>query len=192
MSKMDNNRRTFPPLLKIGCWTTAFFVFTVVIVVWGLLAPTSTGVWDGAFPPGEFHIVIEDPDGKPIPGAVFHVFGRGNSLAYDYPIDNHSSSHELVSNEQGIIVALHKPQGIEFGGGCYVYFWFYEKCSEGPEYFGQITADGYHDKDFSINELIFKPAYEEKTESVNSIVLENGEELEIPVYTITIVLEKQG
>ena len=187
MTKIDNDRRTSPRLVKFGGLILAF---AAVIVAWGFLTPTSTGIWDGAFPSGEYQILVENTDSKPIPGAVFHVFGRENSFAYDYPFDNYSSSSDLVSNEQGLIIALHKFQDVEFSGSCHEYFWFYKKCSDGPEYFGQITADGYKVKDFSINELIFQPAIEETAASVKSIVPENGEEMEIPVYKITIVLEK--
>ncbi|MCB9134490.1 MAG: hypothetical protein H6636_03630 [Anaerolineales bacterium] len=188
---MDHKKRAVPRLLKLGCWTTTFLGLILVIVVWGLRNPTRTGVWDGAFPEGEFHLIIENVEGKPIPGAVLHIFGSGTTPAYSYPFDNYDSENELVSNEQGIIVALHKYQGMEFGGGCYEYLWFYEKCTGGPEYFGKITADGYQVKDFSINELIFQSAYEEVVARINAPALENGGEDQMPMYEIDIVLENQ-
>lgn len=185
--EMNNERRL--RIVKIG--VIAFLVLAILMVIGGLLTPTSSGMWDGAFPSGEFHILIKNADGQPIPGAVLNVLGRENGFAYGYPFDNYSSNSELVSDEQGLIIALHEYQDIEFGGRCTEYFWVYTKCSDGPEYFGQIAADGYQVKDFSINELIFQPAYEEAVARLNSPALESIDENEMPVHKIIIVLENE-
>lgn len=148
------------------------------------------GVWDGMFPAGEYQLRIQDENGTPIKGAILNVFEMGtNNFAFEYPIDNYVSEGDLVSDEQGIIVALHKPRGFEFGGTCWDLYWVFPVCSDGPEFDFQISADGYQSIHFSTNDL-FEPAYNDRHVGNTTIELGSGESLRIPVFELMFTLER--
>ena len=148
------------------------------------------GVWDGMFPSGAYQLKIQDENGRPIKGASLNVFETGtNNFAFEYPIDNYLSEGDLISDEQGIIVGLHKPRGFEFGGACWSLFWMFPMCSDGPEFDFQISADSYKSINFSTNDL-FEPAYEDRHVGNTTIKLESGESLRIPVFELMFTLER--
>jgi hypothetical protein len=88
-----------------------------------------------------------------------------------------------------VIVALHKPRGLEFGGGCWNLYWIFPICSGGPEFDFKISADGYKTIKFPTEDL-FEPAYNDRSSENTTVVLESGESLQIPVYELMFILER--
>ena len=85
--------------MKRGLTVAAIFV-----VVVGLLALasrlTTSIVWDGGFPSGEFRLDVCDPHGEPVKGAMLRVYRGGTRvLSFRYPLDNHLADH--VSRKPG-------------------------------------------------------------------------------------------
>ena len=151
---------------------------------------TMTGVWDGMFPAGEYHLKVQNENGIPISGAILNAFEDGTeNLAFEYPLDNYSTEGDLISDEQGAIVVLHKPRGFEFGGSCWNLFWVYPICSDSPKFDFQISADGYKTIKFTTDEL-FAPAYDDRSNGKTTVTLENGENLQISVYELTFILKR--
>jgi hypothetical protein len=175
---------------KIIGWVFAITTFAILLITFGCSTHQEpSSFWDGAFPASEFHIRIQSNRSNPIQGAVMSVFASGmTNWAFGYPIDNYLSNRDLISDEQGMIIAIHEPQGIEFGGPCWEYLVFFERCSDDPKYDGQISADGYETLKFSLNELLFKPGTEKLKIGTTSFTFENGEVAEIPIYEITFTL----
>lgn len=175
---------------KIGYLVVLTLIFCSLICVFLVLSTTTTGLWDGAFPPGEYHLKIENELGDPIEGASLSIFDGGTkNFAFEYPIDNFLSAGNLISNEQGIIIALHRPRGFEFGGSCLYILWIIPMCSGSPEFNGQISAEGYRTIKFSLQEL-FDLAYNESSIGTSFVLLENGEIAEMPIYEKTFTLKK--
>ena len=172
-------------------WLVAAVLFVMIM---GCVAfasfRTTFGLWDGMFPSGEYHLRIQDESGMPVQGAILQVFEGGTkNAAFEYPIDNYVSVGNLISDEHGVIVALHKPSGFEFGGSCWNVFWIFPICSGGPEYDFQISADGYETIKFSTKDL-FEPAYHDRSSGNTTVRLERGENVQIPIYELVFTLEK--
>src|SRR5438477_178784 len=86
-------------------------IVTGAVTIVGLLAIASfltTNILRvGCFPSGEFHLNVRDPEGKPVKGAILHVYqGSTRELASSYPLDNHIIGQDLVSDENGQIIAF--------------------------------------------------------------------------------------
>jgi len=114
--------------------------------------------------------------------------GGTKNPAFEYPIDNHFSEGDLISNEHGVIVALHKPRGFEFGGGVWYLFWVFPIYSDEPEFDFQIAANDYKTINFTTEDL-FEPAYNDESSGNTTIMLDNGENVRIPVYELIFTLE---
>jgi len=169
-----------------------YYLLTLVLIIsLGWISSIQTFlIWDGLFPPGEYHLQVQNEAGDPIEGAALKVFDAiTKDLAFGYPIDNYLSNSHLASNEQGVIVVLHKPGGIEFGGTCWNLFWIFPICSSSPEYEGEISADGYQTTRFSLDKL-FDLAYRKKAVGSTSVTLEHGKIVEMPIYEIIFTLKK--
>lgn len=173
---------------KIGCFVFLTLFLCLLICLFLIMSTTTTGMWDGAFPPGEYHLKIENEQGDPVEGARLSIFDETKNFAFEYPIDNYLSDGNLISDKQGIIVALHLPRGFEFGGSCFNILWVIPICSGSPEFDGQISADGYQSIRFSLQEL-FDLAYDEKSIGTTSVVLEIGETVELPIYEKIFILK---
>ena len=172
-------------------WLVAAALFVVIM---GCVAfasfRTTFGLWDGMFPSGEYRLRIQAENGMPVQGAILQVFEGGTkNAAFEYPIDNYVSVGNLISDEHGVIVALHTPGGFEFGGTCWNAFWIFPVCSGGPEYDFQISADGYETIKFSTTDL-FEPAYHDRSSGNTTVTLERGENVQIPIYELVFTLEK--
>ena len=139
-------------LLGIGCLVTPLLVVILAFLLLPSVRPLifSMSTFDGAFPAGEYHFVITNKENKPVVGAQMQVFKAGTQRpAFGYPIDNYLSNRDLISNEAGLIIAIHKSRGLEVGGGCVQFLIVFKKCSEIPRYDLVITADGYKPIQFS-------------------------------------------
>ena len=188
---MDSVPDTRPIRRRRTVWLVASLLLVSLLACLGLVSfMTSMGIWDGLYPAGEYRLKIQDENGTPINGATLNVLeGRTKNVAFEYPIDNYFSEGDLVSDEQGVIVALHKPRGFEFGGTCWNLFWIFPVCSDGPEFDFQISAAGYKSIKFSTDDL-FEPAYNGRSSGNTKVELANGESLRIPVYELMFTLER--
>jgi hypothetical protein len=111
-------------------------------------------IWDGGFPAGEFRVNVCGPDGKPIKGASLRVYHGGTrDLAFSYPLDNHVDGKGIISDENGRITAIRKEGGLQFGGHSRYLFWVIEIKDKGPEFDGEIIAEGFQPLRFRINDL---------------------------------------
>ena len=189
MKNSRSDKLSARPRKIVGLVAAVLFVMIMGCVAFASFR-TTFGLWDGMFPSGEYHLKIQDKSGRPINGATLKVFEGGTkNVAFEYPIDNYLSEGDLVSNKQGVIVVLHKPQGFEFGGTCWSLYWVFPMCSNGPEFDFQISADGYKSINFSANDL-FEPAYNDRNVGYTTIELESGESLRIPVFELMFTLER--
>jgi hypothetical protein len=188
---MDSLPDKLPTRRRKAVWLVVSIAFVILLACLGLISSKTTmGLWDGMFPSGEYHLKIQDKNGRPINGATLKIFEGGTkNVAFEYPIDNYLSEGSLVSNEQGVIVVLHKPRGFEFGGTCWSLYWVFPRCSDGPEFDFQISADGYKSINFSTHDL-FEPAYNDRQIGYTTIELESGESLRIPVFELMFTLER--
>ena len=174
---------------KIGCLVGFSVILCSLICIFVISSTTTIGTWDGMYPSGEYHLKIENELGYPIKGATLSVFDETENFALEYPIDNYLSADDLISDEQGVIVALHRPRGFEFGGSCLYAFWIFPMCSGSPKYEGQISAEGYKTIIFSLQRL-FDVAYNGEEIGTASVLLEIDETVEIPIYEIYFTLKK--
>ena len=168
-------------------------IAAAVIALVGLLALasylTTSIIWDGGFPSGEFRVNVRDPNGKPVRGAVLRVYSGGTrDLAADYPLDNHVTGQELVSDDSGRITAIRSYGGLQFGGHAWSLFWVIPMGAKAPKYDCEITAEGFKPLKFSVWRLFDSPHrnYEEFPKTKLEV---DGKEIELPIYanTFTIV-----
>ena len=94
-------------------------IVAAIAVVVGVLALasylTTYGIDEGGFPSGEFRIHVRDHEGRPVPGAVLRVYrGSTRELAANYPLDDHVTGNELMSDERGQITTIRRKGGIQF------------------------------------------------------------------------------
>ncbi|MCH7726652.1 MAG: hypothetical protein IH991_09265 [Planctomycetes bacterium] len=133
-------------------------IATLIVAVVGLLALAScltTGIqWDGGFPGGEFRVILHNPEGKPVKGAILRVYHSGTrDLAFGYPLDNHVAGRDLISDESGWITAFHESRGSEFGGHSWELFWVITMGAKAPDYDCEISAVGFKRLTFSVCRL---------------------------------------
>src|ERR1700752_495917 len=193
---MPNNslQKSSVPKLFFGIGCLCIPVFVLVLVL-SLLPPTrpllfSTSTFDGFFPAGEYHFKITDKMNEPIQGARLQVYEGGTQTpAFEYPVDNYLLDTTLLSDESGLIVAIHKPRGFEFGGSCQHFLLVFTKCDKTPDYDFVIAADGYKTIKFS-DEVIYDLDRTHDVIGMSKVVLENGQEEEIPVFELHYVLEE--
>jgi hypothetical protein len=166
----------------------------VVVAVAGLLALlsyyTTTTFRDGGFPSGEFRVNVQNPEGKPIKGAVLRVYRGGTSeLATGYPLDTHVSGQELISDDSGRITAIRKEGGLQFGGRAWRLFWMFPMGAKAPEYDCEITGEGFRSLKFPVWQLFASPHryYEEFPKTKLEV---DGKELEVKIYEHTFTLER--
>jgi hypothetical protein len=169
-------------------------IVKVAVALVGLLAfasyLTTSIIWDGGFPSGEFRLNIRNGEGQPVKGAVLRVYRGGTrDLAFEYPLDNHLPGQELVSDDNGRITAIRKNGGLQFGGHAWQLFWVIPIGAKAPEYDCEITAAGYKPSTFQIGRLFESPHtyYEDFPKTKLKV---NGEELELQIYEHTFTLER--
>jgi len=119
---------------------------------------TTSIIWDGGFPSGEFRVNVQNPEGKPVKGAVLHVFRGGTrNVASGYPLDNHLTTEGLDSDDGGRITAIRKYDGSQFGGHAWQLFWVIPMGARAPEYDCEITADGFKPLKFPLSRIFESP-----------------------------------
>jgi hypothetical protein len=168
-------------------------IAVAIAAVVGLLALasylTTSIIWDGGFPDGEFRINVRDPEGKPVRGAVLRVYHGGTrDLASGYPLDNHVTGQELISADSGRITAIRKHGGLQFGGHAWDLFWVIPMGAKAPEYDCEITAEGFKPLKFPVWRLFESPHryYEDFPKAKLEV---EGKEVEVKIYEHTFTLE---
>jgi hypothetical protein len=167
---------------------------TILIAVIGFLALasyfTTSVIWDGGFPAGEFRVNLRDPEGKPVKGATLRVFRGGTrELAFKYPLDNHLPGQELVSDDTGRIVAIRESGGLQFGGHAWRLFWVIPMGAKAPEFDCEITAQGFAPLTFRVNRLFESPHryYEDFPKAKVNL---GGRDIELPIYEHSFTLKR--
>jgi hypothetical protein len=131
-------------------------LFVAVLGTLALASYLTTGIfWDGGFPSGEFRLNIQDANGRPVRGALLRVYHTDSrDLAYGYPLDNHVSGRDLVSDESGRITAIRKNSGLQFGGASWRLFWVILMGEKAPQYDCEISADNFASLKFPWHRLL--------------------------------------
>src|SRR5262249_8691078 len=151
---------------------------------------TTSVIWDGGFPAGEFRVDLRDSEGKPVKGAILRVYHGGTrDPAFKYPLDNHLADQELVSDESGRITAMRRYGGLQCGGHAWELFWVIPMGAKAPQYDCEITAEGFKPLNFRIRRL-FESPHRYYEDFPKTKLKENGEEIELPVYKHTFTLER--
>lgn len=160
----------------------------------GLLAVASWFTTDecgiGGFPAGEFRINVRDGEGARIKGAAFRVYQhKTRSPAHHRPFRDYVPGREYISDAEGQIV-VHERYGLRFGGCSWKLLWIIPmKDYEEPQYDCEIVAEGYKPCLFSIQKL-FESPYRYYDEFPKSKVRIGNDEIELPIYEHTFVLER--
>ncbi|OWK38154.1 hypothetical protein [Fimbriiglobus ruber] len=167
----------------------------VVVAAIGLLALASywtTSIhWDGGFPSGEFRLKVRTPEGKPVKGAALRVFRKNTrEPAYKYPLENHMTERDLVSDETGRITAIREHGGLQFGGHAWQLFWVIPMgVQTGPRYDCEITAEGFQPLTFEVWQL-FETGYESYKDFPKTTRVVDGKPTEFKVYEQTFALSR--
>jgi hypothetical protein len=163
-----------------------------VIVAVGLLGLasyiTTFRYWDGGYPAGEVRLKIVNGKGEPIKGAVLRVYrGTGSQLSFEYPVCNFVADHDLVSDENGQIIAIQPRGGFQFGGEAWDLFWLIPIGHQPPKYECEIRAENYQPCRFPVGVLFESPhqSYEEIPKTMLTI---RGKDIELPIYESTVTL----
>ncbi len=173
-------------VMKIGI----AFLFLVVLLAMASHLTTSI-MWDGGFPSGEFRVLVRDPENNPVRGAVLRVYhGRTRDLAFEYPLDNHVTEQGLVSDDSGRIIAIRTYGGLQFGGHAWRLFWLIPMGAKSPRFDCEITAEGFTTLRFPVQRL-FESPHRYYDDFPKTTLEENGEQVELPVYTHAFNLERQ-
>lgn len=151
---------------------------------------TTSIIWDGGFPSGEFHVNVRDPEGKPVRGGILRVYRGGTrDLASGYPLDNHVAGQELVSDDSGRIKAIRKDGGLQFGGHAWQLFWVIPMGAKAPKYDCEITAEGFKLLKFRLWRL-FESRHRYHEEFLKTKLEVDGKQIEVPIYEHTFTLER--
>lgn len=169
-------------------------IAAVAVAAVGLLAlasyATTSIIWDGGFPSGEFRVNVRDPEGRPVRGAALRVYrGRTRDLASGYPLDNHTTGQELVSDDSGRITAIRKHGGPQFGGHAWLLFWVIPMGAKAPEYDCEITAEGFKPLKFPVWRL-FESPHRYYADFPKTELEVDGKVVEAPIYENTFSLER--
>jgi hypothetical protein len=169
-------------------------IAAAAVAVVGLLAlasyQTTSIIWDGGFPSGEFRVSVRGPEGKPVRGAVLRVYHGGTrELASRYPLDDHVTGQEFVSDDSGRITAIRKHGGLQFGGHEWRLFWVIPMGAKAPEYDCEITAEGFKPLQFPVWRLFESPhrSYEDFPKTKLEV---EGKEVEIKIYEHAFTMER--
>jgi hypothetical protein len=116
--------------------------------------------------------------------------GGTRQPAFEYPLDNHLPGQDLVSDGSGRITAVRKRGGLQFSGHAWQLFWLIPMgTTKAPDYDCEITAPGYKPCAFPVWRL-FESPYHDYEEFPKTKLTADGEEIELPVYEHTFVLER--
>src|SRR5262249_43696849 len=165
--------------MKRGAKIAAAAVAVVGLVALASCMTTSI-YWDGGFPSGEFRVNVRDPEGKPVKGAVLRVYrGSTRELASGYPLDNHITGQELVSDENGRITAPWKDGRMQFGGHAWQLFWVIPIGAKVPKYDCEISRR-VQASQFPVRRLFESPhfCYEDFPKSKLEV---DGEQVELKI-----------
>ena len=169
-------------------------ISAVAVAAVGLVAlvsyRTTHVTWDGGFPAGEFRLYVRDPDGKPVKGAILCVYhDRTRDPAFEYPLDNHVAGQDLVSDENGRIIAVRRNGGLQFGGDAWQLFWVIPMGAKAPQYDCEITATGFKQFKFSVWRL-FESPYRYFEDFPKTKLKVGSKEVKVPIYEHTFTLER--
>jgi hypothetical protein len=169
-------------------------IATSGVAVVGLLALasylTTSIIWDGGFPSGEFRVNVRDPEGKPVRGAVLRVYRGGTrDLASGYPLDDQMTGEELVSDEGGRITAIRMHGGLQFGGRAWQLFWVIPMGAKAPQYDCEITAEGFKPLKFPVWRL-FESPHMYYVDFPKTKMQVDGKEVELKIYEHIMTLER--
>lgn len=172
--------------LVLGC---SLIILTVAALAAFFSLMTTSILWVGGFPTGEFRLKILDTHARPVKGAILRVYRGGtHDLAYGNPLDNHLPGQELASDERGVIVAYRKSGLPHFGGKAWKLFWVIPMGAKAPEYDCEITANGYEPVLFPFMRL-FESRYKDYEQFPKTRLQVEGKEIEVPVYEHIFSLE---
>lgn len=174
--------------------TRLFRTTAIVVGVISFLALasyfTTSVIWDGGFPAGEFRINVRDSGGKPVKGASLKVFRGGTrELAFKYPLDNHLPDLELVSDDTGRITVIRQSGRLQFGGHSWQLLWVIPMGAKAPEFDCEITAQGFESLTFRVNRLFESPHryYEDFPKTKVKL---GGKEVELKIYEHSFTLNR--
>lgn len=190
--KTQGVSKTAKVLAGIGCLFVPILLFFMALLLFPSLRflLITESMFDGFFPSGEYRLRITNESDEPVNGARLSIYkGNTQQLAFGYPIDNYGTEGDLISDESGWIVALHKPRGFEFGGTCRHFLLIPVSCDATPHFNFLLTANGYRTMRFSEDDF-FYPNPAREAIGTTSITLDNGQEEEIPVYELLYEMKK--
>ena len=175
---------------KKGRYRIAWTAFSITLLFAFLSYVTTSIRWDGGFPSGEFRVDVVGSSGQPVEGAVLSVYRSGTrELAEEYPLDDHITGRELVSDEAGRIVVLRRHGGSQFGGHAWNLFWLIRMGVQAPKFDCEITAEGFEPLSFPVNRL-FESHHKDYENFPKTTIQKDGEPVELPIYERTFTLKK--
>lgn len=143
-------------------------------------------VWDGGFPACEFRINVRDTEDNPIRGAILRVYrGSTRDLASGYPLDNHKTGQELVSDANGRITAVRAWDGTQFGGTMWRLFWCIPMGERAPKYDCEITAENFRPAKFSLQHVFDSPSGQR-----TKIRDHDGNQVEVQIFEQAFTLKR--
>jgi len=147
----------------------------IVCVIVGLLALASSMFredWDGRFPAGEFRVVVQDVEGRPVPGALLRRYSS------DVPSPTDVSGRIVVINDSG---------GVRFGGSRWDLFWVIPMGDQPPEYIWEVTADGFRRHRVRWSELNSAPQSKVQPTAVHEF---RDRKVELQVFDVVVTLKR--
>lgn len=152
---------------------------------------TTFSIWDGGYPPGVFRISVRDAKGVPVPNANLSIYKNGTMEdAFGYPFDNYDQNGSLVSDANGLITAIRREGGIQFGGTDWRLFWLISMGDlPGPRFDCKLEAVGFEVETFDFNRLLQSPHqfYEDFPKAV--VTIDDQSQVELPIYQHEFVLQ---
>jgi hypothetical protein len=169
--------------LLLGAWLPAMAVLSYL---------TTSVMWDGGFPPGEFRLTVLNEQNQPVPGAELRVYHGGTrDPAYGYPLVEFTTARPLMGDESGQIVCHQLRDGLQFGGHAWKLLWLIPMGARSPQFDCEISAAGYRPRTFEVWEL-FRLAYQRASPPSMTTVPVHGQPVSLPVFTLSQRLERAG
>jgi len=170
--------------------------FVLIISLGGVSIQKTKNVKVSFYPLGEFHLEVRNEQGEPVEGAVLNVFEKNTkNLAFNFPIDNYHTENDLISNKQGMIIAVHIPHGLEIGRICHDVFWLYLVCSSyEPNFDFEISASGYQNIKFSTDVMFYNSDYANQSNGNVTLPLPHFKDkwLEVPIFKQIFILKDKN
>jgi hypothetical protein len=157
----------------------------VVILLAGASWATTHEDWDGSFPAGVIRLQVQASDGRPVPGAVFRVYGADGMPSPDYPFFEPTGP----ADAQGRLTVVQPHAGLSFGGKRWRLFWVIPMGVTGrPRYDCEISAGGFRPARVELFDLF---AMARPTGQVTTVDWRaRASKAELAVYDATIILDR--